>query len=160
MKLFFSFILFCFSLVFVVSCRSRKPPEPVIVEKVITEKQIQRDTLVVTQTDSAAIKAYIDCVNSKPIIVNQTTTQGRTLKPSIQQQGNEFIFSAEKGKEEIPVKTVEKIRNETVPQIIYKDKIVETEKPFRWYHKVLMWTGGISLLLLAVGLSLKFIKPL
>jgi len=46
------------------------------------------------------------------------------------------------------------------PKIIYIPKVEYKEKPFRWYHKFLMWTGGIFLFLSAVGIFLKFtVKP-
>lgn len=169
MKPFLSFILFCFSLVFVVSCKSRKPPEPVTIETTKTITQIVKDTVYKVEADSAFYYAWIDCQNGKPILRNEQSAisnrqsalanskkSNKALQPpKVKLNGNRLEVECYQKAQEL-FKTWRETyikENRTTKQPVY------IEKPFRWYHKALMWTGGISLLLVALGAIIKFIKP-
>ena len=53
-----------------VSCFSRKPPEPVIIENTKTVTQIVKDTVFQVEADSSYYFAYVECVNGKPKIIS------------------------------------------------------------------------------------------
>lgn len=171
---FFSFILLiCFSPVLVVSCKSRKPTEPVKIETTKTVTEVVKDTVFKVEADSAFYYAWIDCQNGKPVIINTAQeaenynrkNPGANAQPAKSQPGKNTIVNAtfQNGKLNVDChqealnlfkswkeKYISENQKTTVPVYI--------EKPFRWYHKALMWAGGISLLLIAIGVAIKFIK--
>lgn len=176
MKLFFSIILFCFSLVSVVSCRSRKPPEPVTIETTKTITEVVKDTVFKVEADSSYYQAWIECVNGKPQIISNAkqaaeyqrkhpeskaappiSKSGKNLSaPNIKLDQNGKL-TADCHQEALNLfkswkeKYISENQKTTVPVYI--------EKPFRWYHKALMWLGSIGLIILGFGLVLKFRKP-
>lgn len=159
MKHLFPIVLVMFLML---SCKSRKAaetPEPIYLEKTIVEKQVQRDTVIVSKADSTFYNALIECQNGKPFIISSQLKDGKNLQSSVQLNGNALTVKTIKKQEDIPVMVVEKIRTETIPQIIYKDKPIYIEKQLTFWQKVQIWAGRIFLGLIAVLIGIQFIKP-
>lgn len=141
-------ILSVLALVFLVSCGSRKPqamPEPIVLTETKEIKEIVRDTIFKIEKDSAFYKAYIDCKDGVPKLVNPQSKGGKSLKPpnvEIDKQGKLNIKS-EKEAEDIPVQWKEKIVIQTIPKVVYKDKIIYQNKPLKWYETLLIYSGII-----------------
>lgn len=161
MKNILTFISICLAIVLLVSCGSGKPqvmPEPIILTETKEIKEIVRDTIFKIEKDSAFYKAYIDCKDGKPILTSPPTPKGGTkgiIKPlevGLDKNGN-LTIKAETIAQELFHKWKEKYIKENVPKPIYVDKIVYKDTPFTWYHKVLMWSGGLFLFIVG-GVSL------
>ena len=153
-------ISICLALVFAVSCGSRKPAEPLIVEntKTITKETLVRDTVVVTQRDSVRTIVKIDCPEGgKPKI--QTLVQGKKGKvlqpPKLTLQGNQLTIDCKAEAEKLALKLYDKY----VKEHETKTNVQYIEKPFKWYHSALMYFGGLCLLLfIIIGIAPLFIK--
>ena len=81
MKKFLTFISLLFVLLLaLVSCASKKPSEPVIIETTKTIKEVVKDTVFTVKADSSYYKAYVDCRDGKPVITNTEIKSGFNLK--------------------------------------------------------------------------------
>ena len=153
-------ISICLALVFVVSCGSRKPAEPLIIEntKTLEKEVVVRDTIVLTPKDSVRTIVKIDCPEGgKPKI--QTLVQGKKGKilqpPKLTLQGNQLTIDCKAEAEKLALKLYDKY----VKEHETKTNVQYIEKPFKWYHSALMYFGGLSLLLfIIIGIAPLFIK--
>ena len=153
-------ISICLALVFAVSCGSRKPAEPLIIEntKTLEKEVVVRDTIVLTPKDSVKTIVKIDCPEGgKPKI--QTLVQGKKGKvlqpPKLTLQGNQLTIDCKAEAEKLALKLYDKYikEHETKTNIQY------IERPFKWYHSALMYFGGLCLLLfIIIGIAPLFIK--
>ena len=162
MKKFLTFISLLFVLLLaLVSCASKKPAEPVIVETTKTIKEVVKDTVFTVKADSSYYKAYVDCRDGKPIITNTQAKTGLNLKaPKVNLKNGLLQVECKIDSSAVAFKYLQKYITVEKPKIVFVPKVEYKEKPFRWYHKFLMWTGGIFLFLSAVGIFLKFtVKP-
>lgn len=149
-----------------ISCGSEKRPamseKPIVITETKEIKETVRDTVFKVEKDYAFYEAYIECRDGKPHLISPKSVGGNMILPptgKIDQDGK-LKISIETRAKELFHQWKEKYIKETKPEIVYLH-IVKTryiEKPFAWYHKALMWAGGISLLLSAYGLWRKF-KP-
>ena len=144
-------ISICLALVFAVSCGSRKPAEPLIIEntKTLEKEVVVRDTIVLTPKDSVRTIVKIDCPEGgKPKI--QTLVQGKKGKilqpPKLTLQGNQLTIDCKAEAEKLALKLYDKYVKEHESKKIP----IYIEKPFKWYHKGLMCLGGIFILILAL----------
>ncbi len=174
MKTLLTFISILFCLVLLVSCNSRKPLEPDKITETTFVEKIVRDTVFETKADSTFYSAWIECVNGKPQLRENIAPQleasvpiiGATQPQNNQQKSglkNPVVNLDENGKLTVGChKEVERITAQLTSH--YEQKLrenVKTEyrdKPFKWYHKGLMWLGGIFLACIAGGIILKFVK--
>ena len=153
-------ISICLALVFAVSCGSRKPAEPLIIEntKTLEKEVVVRDTIVLTPKDSVRTIVKIDCPEGgKPKI--QTLVQGKKGKilqpPKLTLQGNQLTIDCKAEAEKLALKLYDKY----VKEHETKTNVQYIEKPFEWYHSALMYFGGLSLLLfIIIGIAPLFIK--
>ena len=162
MKKFLTFISLLFVLLLaLVSCASKKPSEPVIIETTKTIKEVVKDTVFTVKADSSYYKAYVDCRDGKPIITNNQAKTGLNLKaPKVNLKNGLLQVECKIDSSAVAFKYLQKYVTVEKPKIVFVPKVEYIEKPFRWYHKLLMWTGGIFLFLSAVGIFLKFtVKP-
>ena len=153
-------ISICLALFFAVSCGSRKPAEPLIIEntKTLEKEVVVRDTIVLTPKDSVRTIVKIDCPEGgKPKI--QTLVQGKKGKvlqpPKLTLQGNQLTIDCKAEAEKLALKLYDKFikEHETKTNIQY------IERPFKWYHSALMYFGGLCLLLfIIIGIAPLFIK--
>lgn len=147
-------------MVILVSCRSRKLEkqvlqDPVILTQTKEVKVVEKDTIFKIEADSTFYKAFIECRDGKPKIISPSIQKGRDLLPpkvNIDQQGN-LTVSIQTQARELLKKWQETYTKEVVPKPIYVDKIVYKDTPFTWYHKALMWSGGLFLFIVG-GVSL------
>lgn len=169
MKNIITFISICLAIVLLVSCGSRKPqeqaiPGPIVLTETKEIKEIVRDTIFKIEKDSAFYKAYIDCRDGKPILTIPPTPKGGTkgiIKPlevGLDKNGN-LTIKAETKAQELFKQWKEKHIKENIPKPIYVDKVVYKDTPFTWYHKALMWLGGITLIAIGLSLIAFFSKP-
>ena len=160
MNTYLKIISICLALVFVVSCGSRKPAEPLIIEntKTLEKEVVVRDTIVLTPKDSVRTIVKIDCPEGgKPKI--QTLVQGKKGKilqpPKLTLQGNQLTIDCKAEAEKLALKLYDKY----VKEHETKTNVQYIEKPFKWYHSALMYFGGLSLLLfIIIGIAPLFIK--
>lgn len=153
-------ISICLALVFAVSCGSRKPAEPLIIEntKTLEKEVVVRDTIVLTPKDSVRTIVKIDCPEGgKPKI--QTLVQGKKGKilqpPKLTLEGNQLTIDCKAEAEKLALKLYDKY----VKEHETKTNVQYIEKPFKWYHSALMYFGGLSLLLfIIIGIAPLFIK--
>ena len=153
-------ISICLALVFAVSCGSRKPAEPLIIEntKTLEKEVVVRDRIVLTPKDSVRTIVKIDCPEGgKPKI--QTLVQGKKGKvlqpPKLTLQGNQLTIDCKAEAEKLALQLYDKYikEHETKTNIQY------IERPFKWYHSALMYFGGLCLLLfIIIGIAPLFIK--
>ncbi|PIF44917.1 hypothetical protein CLU96_1916 [Chryseobacterium sp. 52] len=153
-----------FSLV-LVSCASRKPPEPVIIENTKTITEVVKDTIYKIEADSSFYNAYVDCVNGKPVLMTNETQSlfqekvkteklpkskaGKYLEvPKVNLQNGVLTVNCETRAQELFKQWREKYISENTKEILPP---VYIEKPFKWYQKALMWIGALSLVLYAIG---------
>lgn len=155
MKVFSIFILFCFSLVMAVSCASKKPTDPVIVTKTKTIKEVVKDTIFEVKADSSYYKAYIECLNGKPVITQPDTIaviskSGSYIKaPKVTLSKSGILeVNCEAEAQKLFKSWKETYVNEQEPLIV--EKTVPLEKPYPWYVKIQLWAGRflLSMLLL------------
>lgn len=143
------------TLLFLVSCGSRQAlPKPITITETKEVKQIVRDTIVWVEKDSTQSIVQIDCSDKeKPKIKTISDTKGRNFKPpQLTLNGDKLTIDCKAEAEQMALKLYDKYVRETKPKIIY------LEKPFKWYHKALMWLGGMSLLLILLVIFLKLYK--
>ena len=160
MNTYLKIISICLALVFAVSCGSRKPAEPLIIEntKTLEKEVVVRDTIVLTPKDSVRTIVKIDCPEGgKPKI--QTLVQGKKGKilqpPKLTLQGNQLTIDCKAEAEKLALKLYDKY----VKEHETKTNVQYIEKPFKWYHSALMYFGGLCLLLfIIIGIAPLFIK--
>ena len=154
-------ISICLALFFAVSCGSRKPSEPLIIEntKTITKETLVRDTVVVTQKDSIRTEVMIDCPEGgtpKIRTIYKNPPKGRILQPpQVTLSGNKLTIDCKAEAEKLALKLYDKY----VKEHETKTNVQYIEKPFKWYHSALMYFGGLCLLLfIIIGIAPLFIK--
>lgn len=160
MRTVFSFIFILIFSLAMVSCLSRKPSPPVTIEKTKTVKEIVKDTVYEVSADSSFYYAYVECVNGKPVLKEPTKYKdlpknkaGKALHvPTAKINGNVLTVGCYQEAQRL----FKQWRETYISENEKKEVPVYVEKPFKWYHKVLMWIGGIFLVLSAIGLVLKF----
>ena len=148
----------CFVFVLMVSCISRKPerqtlPEPIVLTETKEVKTIVRDTIFKTEKDSALYEAYIKCRDGKATLTKPLSQKGENkgkIFANVSITDNRLTLKVEKLPEELRTKIIEKQTKETQPKMVYVEKPIYIEKPFAWYHKALMWVGGIFILIVGV----------
>ena len=149
-----------------VSCKSASVPPPTTeidttVEKVVTI----RDTVFKTQKDSSYYKAYIECINGKPVISDKpgkkpTKKPGKNLPaPNVDlDKDGQLNVDCKKEAEELFAQWKETyIKENRKERSSYP---VPYKVPLTWWETFLMWVGkcalgGASLIILWVLYKLK-----
>lgn len=163
MKSFFNSISILFCLAQLVSCGSRKPLPPETITGTLVVKQVIRDTVLKVQADSTYYHAWIECVNGKPVLREpkpenkEKRAKNQDHKRALQKPK---VILDENGKLTVECrKEVEQVKAQLTAY--YESRLkeytqpVEIEKPFAWYHKILMWAGGIFLFLIGFVVTIK-----
>lgn len=164
MKSFFNSISILFCLAQLVSCGSRKrlPPETITDTRFV--KQVIRDTVLKVQADSTYYHAWIECVNGKPVLREPKQAKNKEPRPKSKDNQNALqkpkVTLDENGKLTVECrKEVEQVKAQLTSyyesRLKERIKPVEIEKPFAWYHKILMWAGGIFLFLIGFVITIK-----
>lgn len=162
-------LLFAVAIVVSISgCRSVRPPVTTnqIVERTNTVTIVQRDTVFITQPDSSFYKAWIECVNGKPVIKSgsEKASPGKYLeKPGVKLNGNELLVDCKAKAQELFAQWQEQYVKEHEKETITLPP-VEVEKQLSWWQVTQIWAGRIALGLLAIllGFALfkKYLKPI
>lgn len=175
------FLTFIFSFIFLggllLSCKSKALPE--VTEITRTVETVKRDTIVKIEKDSSYYEAYIDCVNGKPVLVEnekqvkdynsrnsgQTaslpkTQNGRDLKsPSVNLENGKLNVNCQKEAQKLFLSWREQYVKELQKSIVPAEpKIIE--KPLTKFQKFKMQLGnGVIWLigLVAVAFLIRFL---
>jgi len=150
----FIFLIICSLVVF--SCLSKKTPEPVILQNTREVTRTVRDTTYIIEADSSFYTAYIDCVNGKPVIRENSETKakskpGKALqipKPKI--EGNALTVDCYANEQELKKQWEETYIKEHEQTPIYIEKPVEVEKPLTFWQKTQIWFGRILIGILSL----------
>lgn len=163
MKQFLTVLLTTTVLFFAVSCKSKRTvSEPLQVTHYKEVEKIVRDTIITTKADSVRTVVQIDCPDGGKPILTPALSEGKGAKsgrillpPKLTLNGNHLTIDCKAEAENIALQLYDNYVKEHKQEVIIK----KVEKPFAWYHKILMWVGGISLSILALGVLLTFFKP-
>lgn len=140
--------LFLAILVAMTSCRA-KLPEKVIVEKTkeVTVTETVKDTVFVTEKDSSYYKAYIECINGKPVIKEPKATPGKTLAaPKVTLTDNQLHVDCTKEAEELFFQWKERFLKEISTEQIP----VTVPAEFTEWQIILMALGKLLLFLFLI----------
>lgn len=162
MKKIHNFIFVFLILAVAVSCASKKHAVPVIVETTKTITQIGRDTVFSVKADSSFYKAYIDCVNGRPVLRNEKSQPGANLKaPKVVFKDRILRVDCKVDSSKIALKWWETNTTIQEPKIIYLPKEVPVEKPLNFWQKTQMTLGRLmafQIFLFIIYLLIKFLK--
>ena len=155
-------ISFFVLLVAAVGCKSTTatlPPETRTEIRETTKTVTVRDTVFQTEKDSSFYKAYVDCVNGKPVLKPQSKTPGRKLNaPDVALNGNELSVDCTAEAEKLFAEWKEIHEVSTVFTEIRTPYPVVTEKPFTQFQIVQLWFGRFFLLIILVLLIKKALQ--
>lgn len=148
---------FCLLLIIGSCGTKRKATEPITINETKEVRIVERDTVVLTKTDSVQTIVQIDCTDKEtPKIKTVSQTPGRILKPTkLTLNGNQLTIDCKAEAEKIALKLYDNYVKEHRKEVVLK----EVEKPFKWYHTALMWLGGITLIAIGLSLIAFFSKP-
>ena len=162
MKKIHNFIFVFLILAVAVSCVSKKHAEPVLVETTKTITQIERDTVFSVKADSSFYKAYIDCVNGRPVVRNEQSQPGTNLKaPKVVFKDRFLQVDCKVDSSKIALKWLEKNITIEKPKVVFVPKEVPVEKPLNWWQKTQMTLGRLmafQIILFIIYLLIKFLK--
>lgn len=163
-SLFFSLLIIGLA----VSCKSRKPAEPVVLQTEKVIRETLHDTVFTTKADSAFYYSWIECQNNKPVLLQNSPSgnlpqskPGAKVSVKTELHGNVLKVSAEKQAEQIFAKWKEKYISEQKPVIVPKPYPVE--KSLNFWQKLLMklgWLAVIELLSFVAYIVLKIFKKI
>lgn len=156
----FIFLILCSLVVF--SCASKKTPEPVILEKTKEITKTVRDTTYIIEADSSFYTAYIDCVNGKPVIRENSETKAKSKpgqalqvpKPKI--EGNVLTVDCYANEHELKKQWEETYIKEHEQTPI--EKPVEVEKPLTFWLKTQIWFGRIFMGILSLSVIIGVLR--
>lgn len=144
-------------------CKTPASSLPPPSTKEITTKEVIvtiRDTVFKTEKDSSFYKAYIECVNGKPVLKNPKSKPGKNLPaPNVDLDGNELNVNCKKEAESLFYEWKEKYIKENQSKEIRIPYAVPAE--FTQFQIVQLWLGRIFLfliLLLIVAAILRYKK--
>ena len=146
------FLLILILVLFLTGC---KTPQPVIERTVtITETETVRDTTVVTEPDTASIKALFECDSLNQVVLTELEIEkGRKTVPQVRFKDRWFEVAVPVDSESVYFSWKEKHKLETEQVIV--TKIVKEKYEPPWYRKILSWIGLIALVVLLVILKFK-----
>lgn len=160
-------MLFC-----IIGCAVRKKPpkeqEREIVTRTVTE--IRRDTVVKVKSDSSYYSAWIDCVNGKPIINANKTTEtkgGVYMKaPTVKVKDDGHLsVSCESLEQQLKFEITERqILEEKLKEKTIIPPPIEVEKPLTFWQELWIRFGKLSAIISLIYLGFKipwrrFVKP-
>ena len=162
MKKIHNFIFVFLMLAVAVSCVSKKHAEPVLVETTKTITQIERDTVFTVKADSSFYRAYIDCVNGRPIFRNEQSQPGAKVNaPKVEFKDRLLRVDCKVDSSKIALKWFEKNISIEKPKVVFVPKEVPVEKPLTWWQKTLMNLGKLMLFQILAAIIyflIKFLK--
>ncbi len=150
-------LIFIVGLLFVLGC------SPKIIQGGTTKtvKEIVRDTTLIVKPDSAYYRAWVECRDNKPVLVQRDTItlkdtvfvaqKGAYLQvPKVELKGNILKVESKADKQEIKAQLKEKATVEV------RTVIKEVEKKLNWLQTLFIWSGGILWLVIVVVGIIRF----
>ncbi|MDM1557062.1 hypothetical protein HX126_21130 [Chryseobacterium indologenes] len=156
MKAIFLFIVYFLFIGALVSCKTRKPTAPVVIENTKETIITVRDTIFKIDADSSYYQAYIECINGKPVLKETQKTKNNSKpgivldKPKVKITGDLLTVECDKKAQEIFIQWREKYIKEHEQKPIYVEKPVYVDKPLTWFQKTEIWLGRIFLFFIAI----------
>lgn len=153
-------MLFC-----IIRCAVRKEPpkehEKEIVTKTVTE--VRRDTVVKVKSDSSYYSAWIDCVNGKPIINTDKTTEikaGAYMKaPSVKiKNDGQLSVNCESLEQQLKFEITERqILEERLKEkiIVPAPKIIKEKIPLTFWQELWIRMGKLSAIICLIYVGIK-----
>jgi len=140
--------------IFVTGCKIQQP----VIEHTITvtETETIRDTTLMTEPDTASLKALFECDSLNQVVMTELLIEkGRKLTPKVLFRDRTLEITMPVDSEAVYFSWKEKYRHDV--ETVTITKIVKEKYKPPWYIKILSWTGAIVLVVLL--LIIKF-KPL
>ncbi|WP_291122775.1 hypothetical protein [Flavobacterium sp. UBA6046] len=144
------------------SCKSASvvPPATTETTKTITIKEVVRDTIFKTEKDSSYYKAYLNCVNGK-VVVKQDTKPiiklGKFLQPPKVSLKDNILTIDCKAEAQKLFAQWKDIYRENMKSVL-TTKYVEVEKPLTYWQKTEIILGRIFLGLILCFTALGVLK--
>lgn len=153
-------IIFLTTLVAVSCCPKLYPNKMESTEHTVTVTETIRDTIIQVQPDSSIIQALIKCDSTGRARLDEI----RTLKESARVQqtlalkDNRLTAKAVVDSMGIFLTYKERYREDQKVQVV--ETVIEKEvNVLKWWQKVLMTIGIVSIIILASTIIAKFIRP-
>jgi len=142
-------------LLWMTSCKSSKPT---VIKEVSTTTITEtiHDTVFKIEKDSSMIRAYIDCINGKPVfkeIVYQKAGKDLSI-PSATLKDNILEVTCEKRAQELFAQW----KSKHILEEVYVEVPVEVVLPLTWWQSTQIYAGRILLLLLLLALVVWLIR--
>lgn len=144
-------ILITLFVLLMIGCKTiQQPTEQIQEVKTKTITELVRDTIVTVKADSSFYKAWIDCVNDKPIIVNKPVVNadkkaGTYLKvPKVTLKKGVLQVDCEAKAQELFLRWKEKHikeQKEVVKTITLPPELIP--RPLTWWQKLWMGLGKV-----------------
>ncbi|WP_149913498.1 hypothetical protein [Sphingobacterium cavernae] len=142
--------LFCLAnILMLFSCKTKQIIQPTkeitnTIEKVVTKTE--RDTTFIVEADSSFYKAWIECVNNKPVLRNPTSQSGKTNlqapKVNLDDKGQLAVECATENLElKARINELVTELNNTTSTVEYVP--VEVEKELTFFQKLYISLGKI-----------------
>jgi hypothetical protein len=146
------------------SCKSSAPITETK-EKIVTVKEILRDTILNVEADSSFYQAYIDCVNGKPVIRENEkqgdkpkTKKGKSLQaPKVTIKDNQLSVNCYQEAQNLFFKWREQFIKEFEKEVKVPAPVT-VERDFTWWEITQMWIGRIVLFIAGISLIVWAIK--
>jgi hypothetical protein len=120
-----------------------------------TVRTVKRDTIITVPGDSIKVRIPIYDIQEVPI-----TRKTERASVTISKENDTLIVDCKCEQYQELIRVQDKIIEKQRELITNLQKtVVIPEKYTPWYVKVLAWIGGISILIVAAALLIKYIKP-
>ncbi len=155
------YVLFLFSMIMVAllnSCKSSAPfQETETTSKIITKTETIHDTVFEIKADSSFYKAYIECINNKPVITGYTDHAGTYLEvPKVQIIHDTLKVDCEARAQELLAQYKDTHTHETIETV--RKVLVEVEKNLTLWQKFQIWCGRVFLLIIVAFAAYKVLQ--
>jgi hypothetical protein len=127
------------------------PPPSTNEVKTVEITKVIRDTVIKTEKDSSYYRAYIECINGKPVIKEPKATAGKNLKePKVDLEGNQLKVDCQAEAQELFHQWQETYIKENKSKTIKVPYAVAT--PLSQFQVVQLWFGRLFIFLLLLFL--------
>lgn len=134
-------------IIFLTSCKTKERVITNDVIRTIDKTVTMRDTIIEIEKDSSYYSAYIECINQKPVLKTKDSKSGKNLKePNVKLIDGLLEVECETRAQQLFFQWKEQYIKEYESQ--HTNTPVYIETPFRWYEKVLLVIGAITLTIL------------
>ncbi len=146
------FLLILILVLFLTGCKTTQP----VIERTVTvtETETLRDTTIVTEPDTASLKALFECDSLNQVVMTELEIEkGRKTTPQVKFRDRWLEVTVPVDSESVYFSWKENHKLET-EQVTVTKIVTEKYKP-PWYRKILSWFGLIALVVLLLILKFK-----